>query len=154
MSGLRKRAGYILVETIVAMGLLSIGAVTIQSAIRQAIITRGQAQDYTTARFLLEKVVNKFELQPQVKESSGQGTFDSPNDRFSYQWEIKKVEVPKPEIPLDIEEVERERLEKLFTGYMGKVAVRIAWTRAGKDFEAIGETLLLPEKLWLPPEPK
>ena len=36
--------------------------------------------------------------------------------------------------------------------YIGKLQVRITWTRAGQDFEAVGETLLRPGQLWTPPE--
>ena len=49
--------GYIFVETLVAMAILSVSAIVIQESIRQAILARAQAMDYTTARFLLEKVM-------------------------------------------------------------------------------------------------
>ena len=148
----RHLRGYILVETIVAMGLLSISMMVIQGAIRQAIITRGQAEDYTTARFLMEQVVAKIELQPQMKTSSDRGPFEGEHGRFSYEWELTKVEVPIPAFPDDMPTVQRKRLELMFKKYMGKLRVVIRWARAGQEFEAAGETLLAPEKLWLPPQ--
>ena len=51
--------GYVMVETVVAMGLLSVSMVAIHGAVRQTVIARGQAQDYTIARFLLEEIVAK-----------------------------------------------------------------------------------------------
>ena len=143
--------GYILVETIVAMGLLSISMMVIQGAIRQAIITRGQAEDYTTARFLMEQVVAKIELQPQMQKGSARGPFEGEHGRFSYEWELTKVEVPRPAFPDDMPPAERKQLELMFKGYMGKLRVVIRWARAGQEFEAAGETLLAPEKLWIPP---
>lgn len=148
-----RRGGYILFETVVAMAVLSLSMVAIHSAIRQAVLTRGQAQDYTTARFLLEKVTAEKELQPELAEGKEEGDFEGELSRFSYKWEISKVEVPMPPIPPDIPEEQRKSLEKMFKGYMGKLSVRISWTRAGQPFEVLGETLFKPEKLWLPPKP-
>lgn len=75
MMSSRARYGYIMVETVVAMGLLSTGMVVIHGAIRQTIIARGQAQDFTVARFLLEEIAAEKELQPELVEGSGQGNF-------------------------------------------------------------------------------
>lgn len=36
--------------------------------------------------------------------------------------------------------------------YIGKLRVRITWTRAGMEMKAEGETLLRPGQLWTPPE--
>jgi len=147
----RHPRGYILVETIVAMGLLSVSMMVIQGAIRQAIITRGQAEDYTTARFLMDQVTAKIELQPEMVEGSDSGSFSGEHKRFRYKWELTKVQVPKPAFPDDFEPRERKRLQRLFKGYMGKLQVVIRWSRAGHKFEAVGETLLSPEQLWIPP---
>ncbi|MCK5861372.1 MAG: hypothetical protein KAH38_02735, partial [Candidatus Hydrogenedentes bacterium] len=79
--------------------------------------------------------------------------FDSPYDRFSYEWELKRVDVPMPTIPPFIPpEIVAGIIEK-FQDYMGKLTVRIEWRRAGMDFECIGETLVRPELLWQPPKP-
>ena len=67
------RFGYIFVETVVAMGLLSLSAFVIQNALRQAMITRAQAQDITSARFLLEKISGERILLFQQPEGNGSG---------------------------------------------------------------------------------
>lgn len=146
----RRRAGYIMVETIVAMGLLSVSIVVIQNAIRQGIITRGQAQDYTTARILLDRMVAEHELQPEVAEGSGEGQFEAPFHRFSYKWNLQRLKVPRPHFPTDMEESERDSLKRMFTGYMGKLYVEIRWSRAGFENYVVGETLLAPEHIWIP----
>lgn len=149
-----KRGGYILLETIVAMGVLSIGMVAIHGALRQAILTRGQAEDYTTARFLLEEVAAKKEVELELIEGSDRGRFPKPYSRFRYEWEIKKVEVPLPPVPPNLPpEVAahvKEELEK--NKFIGKLHVKIHWTRAGMPFDAVGETLLRPGQLWFPQE--
>ena len=91
---MRRRAGYILVETVVAMGVLSISMLIIHQDIRQAIMTRGQAQDFTTARFLLEKVFAEHMEQSLLREESDSGRFPPPHQRFAYEWTISKVEMP------------------------------------------------------------
>jgi len=146
----RERKGYIFVETVVALALLSMSALVIQGALRQAVITRGQAQDYTTARFLLEQIAGEHALRFEQPEGSGNGRFAPPYERFQYEWELRRVEVPMPMIPalLPIEVV--EMVEKNFQDYMGKLTVRIVWEHAGTEHECVGETLLRPELLWQP----
>ncbi len=148
---MRARDGYLLVECIVSMALLSISMVFIQAGVQQAIIARGQAQDYTTARFVLERVTAEIELQPQFVEGTGEGAYTE-DPRFTYSWEISRVTVPKPALPADLDEVQRQALEQYFTGYMPKLKVMVRWNRAGYAFEAIGETLFGTEKLWVPRE--
>lgn len=145
-----RRAGYIFVETLVAMGILSVSGIVIQDALRQAIYARAQAQDYTTARFLLEKVAGEEALKFQRPEGSGQGRFPPPYERFSYHWALRRVDVPRPQLPPYLEPHERELFEENFVDYMGLLTVRLNWTRGGAEFEALGETLLRPGLLWLP----
>ncbi len=149
---MNRRAGYIFAETVVAMALLSMSALVIQGALRQAIITRGQAQDHTTARFLLAQVASEQALRFEQPEGGGSGVFDAPYDRFAYEWELKRVEVPLPPIPPFLPPELVATVLESFHDYMGKLTVRISWQRAGMDFDCVGETLLRPELLWQPPE--
>ncbi len=149
-----KRAGYILFETMASLAVLSIGMVAINEAIRQAIITRGQAQDYTVARFLMEKLTADKEIEWELQESQGKGTFPSPYERFSHEWKIDKIEVPEPPLPPNLPpEIVKQLKENLAQNrYLGRLSVTISWTRAGGKFTAEGETLLRPGQLWLPSE--
>lgn len=144
--------GYIFFETMVALAVLSVSAVVIQGAMRQAIAARGLAQDYTDARFLLEKIAAEHALRFQQPEGSGSGRFDPPFDRFSYEWELARVDVPMPVIPADVPPEIVMEVERSFHDYMGKLTVRIFWSRAGVERDATGETLLRTELLWQPPE--
>ncbi len=134
------------------MAVLGISMLGIHQAIRQAVIAHGQAQDYTAARLLMERIVGERQLQPTLVEGSGEGAFEAPFDRFAYEWTVSKVSVPKPAFPPDLDPRERRQLERMFTDYLGKIEVRISWTRAGFEHAAVGETLLAPAQLWLPPE--
>lgn len=149
-----KSRGYILVEAIVSMGLLSLGMIAINGAVRQAIITRAQAQDYTIARILLEQVAAEQEIELEVVEGSGAGVFPEPNARFSYEWKITAVTLPTPELPQNLPpEISTEFNQSLQrANRIGKLAVKIKWSRMGLDFEAEGQTLLRPGQLWVPLE--
>lgn len=149
---MRRSKGYIFVETVIAMGVLSISTLVIQGGLRQAILTRGQAQDYTTARFLMEKVAGKQALLFQQPEGQGSGAFDPPFNRFAYEWKLERMEVPRPDLPATLDPMQRQMFEENFVDYMGKLTVRIIWHRAGLDFESVGETLLRPELIWVPEE--
>ncbi len=145
--------GYIMVETLVAMAVLSISAVAIQEAIHQAVIARGEAMDYTTARFLVEKVLADRMLVYEQPEGKGEGTFDAPFERFGYSWEVKRVEIPMPELPPTMTPDEMKLFQDRYVKYMGKLSVKVTWSRAGNPFTAVAETLLPKEMVWMPTGP-
>ena len=146
----RARLGYIFVETVVAMGLLSMSALVIQPALRQAMITRVQAQDLTTARFLLEKISGERILLFKQPEGEGSGQCSAPFENFRYEWSLEKVDIPKPPLPPMLSPEERDALEDAYIDFMGKLTVRITWRRGGADFEALGESLVGEGILWTP----
>ncbi|MFP4499615.1 MAG: hypothetical protein ACLFTT_01320 [Candidatus Hydrogenedentota bacterium] len=147
---MRKRGGYILFETIVALGVLSVSIFTIYQGTRQALFLRARAEDFTTAQFLLEQVLEKQLLQYQLTESRGRGRFPGADRRFSYTWEISKVEVPLPPLPQQLPEEARARFLEQYKRFMGKLSVVISWRRSGMDYEIKAEELMPPEQIWLP----
>lgn len=151
MSG-RCGRGYIFVETLVAMAVLSISTVVVQEAIRQAILARGEAMDYTTARFLIEKVISDRMLVFEQPEGKGQGIFDPPFERFSYSWEVLRVEIPMPELPSTMTPEEMRQFRTNYVKFIGKLGVKVTWSRAGTPFTAIAETLLRRDLVWMPPD--
>lgn len=150
---MHRRGGYLLVETIVAMAVLSITVLGVHRSVQQALRARALTMDYTTARFLIEDQLNEILLQPQVTEGQGQGRCPAPNERFRYSWKIAKVDVPQPPIPPDIGPVDIEFLKRQFQSYVGRVEIRITWDRFGSEYERVGETLIGPNRLWQPPPP-
>jgi Tfp pilus assembly protein PilV len=144
--------GYIMVETLVAMAILSISALVIQESIRQAIVARGQAMDYTTARFLLEKVMADRMLVYEQPEGKGEGVFDPPFERFSYSWEVQRVEIPMPDLPTMMTPDEILFFKTNYVKYMGKLSAKVNWSRAGMAFSAAAEALLRKDLVWMPPD--
>jgi len=142
-----RKEGWVLIETLVALVLLSVGVLAINRALREAMETRAIARDFTTARFLLEERISELEMQPVLREGTVlAGDFGNEHERFSYTCSVTKVEVPRPEIPPDVQAVLLEPIE-LPEPYLGKISVTIKWTRAGRAFDATAETLVSSRKL-------
>ena len=147
------RGGYILVEATVALVLLSLGAYAVHGTIRQALITRGQAQDYTQVRFLLERIASEVSLQPMVKEESQSGSFTGDFSRFAWSYTLSRVDVPLPQPPpfppagwAEPEDFEYQ------VEYLGLITATVTWQRAGQPYSESLETLFNPFKLWQPIE--
>jgi DNA-directed RNA polymerase beta subunit len=143
----RTSAGYILVEAVIAMTILSIGVMTIQRGIRQTLIVRGQARDYTQARFLLENIIAEVELQPEHAIENKSGQFGGDQSRFRWSWEITKIDLPAPPLPPNMDP---KQAKELNVKYLAKIKATVRWTRNNKEYEETMETLFAPEKLWLP----
>jgi len=150
-----RAAGYILIETAVAVLLLSVGAFAVHRTIQEAIRTRGQAQDYTRARFLLDQRMAELLVQPVLVVKRAQGQFSGQDDRFSWTSEVQRVNAPVPKAPLRPPregitpppqfEFPRNR------DYLARVQVTVNWERGGMEFSETYETLLPPQRLWQPP---
>jgi hypothetical protein len=148
-----RRGGYILLETTVALVLLSLGSYAIHGGIRQALIMRGQAQDYTQVRFLLERIAAEVELQPMVKPESQSGRFSGEFSRFSWSYTLRRVDVPLPKTPPIPPDgwVEPDDFEYQVE-YLGGITATVTWQRAGQPYSESLETLFNPFRLWQPPE--
>ena len=150
---MRRARGYILVEALTAMAVLSITALTVQRAVHTAVLARGLAQDYTTAQFLLERIAADQSLQPRIAVGEEHtGTFPPPHDRFSYRWSLEKVETTMPELPPGLAPAQRTALSSGLLTHMGKLHVEVSWNRGGEPFSADGETLLSPDRIWIDPQ--
>ncbi len=149
-----RRSGYILVETAVALVLLSVGSFAVHRTIQEAIRTRGQAQDFTRARFLMKETLSGILAQPKLLERSTSGTYPGSDSRFSWTAQIKRVDVPVPKAPLRPRRDGKTPPAMEFPDgidYLARVSVTVSWERSGVAFAETCETLLAPNRLWQPP---
>ncbi len=152
-----RAAGYILIETALALVILSVGAFAVHRTIQEAIRTRGQAQDFTRARFLLDQQMAEMLAQPVLVEKRAQGRFTGQDDRFSWTSDIRRVNPPVPKAPSrpprdpnrPVTPFEFPRNRE----YMARVQVTVSWERAGMNFSESYETLLPAQRLWQSPLP-
>jgi hypothetical protein len=145
---MRSRKGYILVEAIVAMALLSMGMISIHRALGQANLVRALAADRTNARFFLEEVMGTLEIQPYLEPGNGQGNIKG-HPRFHYTYAITIVSIPLPPIPPALPEENRQLMEaeEVPVQELAKVSVTIFWRRLGTPYQETVETLFPPERL-------
>lgn len=143
----RNDAGYIMLEAAVALVLMTMGVYAIHGTIQQAIEARGQAQDYTEVRFLLERILAEVEMQPELSEHDDQGTFEEPHQRFSWHYSVRRVNISLPPPP-----PESEHAFRYPQRYLAHVQATVTWTRAGKKYSESFDTLFTTQKLWQPPD--
>lgn len=158
MNVLRDKRGYLLVETVTAMALLSITIVSLHGAMQQAALTRAHAEDFTYARFLAEELMGQLDLRPELEEGSNSGEYAGRFSRFVWAYDISYVELEPPDMEPGAEwarsldpELAGEEFQ-LPVSYLGKVRVEIHWTRLGQEFSYVVETLVSPDRLPDPDE--
>lgn len=151
-----RRHGYIMVETVVAIVILGVSAITIHGVIREAIRTRAQVQDYTQVRLLLEEFITEKELQPTLFEDRGQGVFDDGSGRFRYRYSVEPVEVPIPEFPIPQDLPPDVRIPEFRYNDDAYMLVRVSitayWTRGETEFEETMDILLPQARFHMPPQ--
>jgi type II secretory pathway pseudopilin PulG len=147
----KSEGGYLLLETVVAMAVLSIAILGVNAALREALVTRAQARDYTHARFLLEEVMSRYELMDVVQETREAGDFGEEHPRFRYEVVIEAEEIPLPEEVGALPEAYRQQIEQMQQP-LGKVTATIYWTRSGQPFQRQATTFVRPSRFWTRPE--
>jgi len=149
----KRRGGYILVEALVAMTLLSLGMISISNALGSANYTRAVARDRTDARFLLEELVGSIEIQPLIEAETVEGQFEK-YPRFSYSYTVDILEIPAPPIPPEVQAQRNQSLQQqqpeeieLPVAAIGRIRATVFWTRLGDPYNETVETLVQPERL-------
>lgn len=123
----RHRAGFTVVEALVAGTVLAMSALVIGTATRQAMESLQAASDYQRAAELLDQTLTKIDLigpDRLAMEGPTEGGFAFPNDRFSWTAEFSQ----RPE------------------GHLYEVSVRIFWP-VGGGFRTIDAQTLLNDPL-------
>lgn len=142
---MRRPRGYILVESLVAMTILSLGMISVSNALGQANYTRALARDRSDARFLLETVIGSVTIQPVIDAGTWTGAFrDHP--RFSYEYTVRVASIPEPPRPPARPGEVTEDYE-LPVSVIGHIRVTVKWTRLGDAYSETFETLFSPERL-------
>lgn len=152
-----RAGGYLLLEAIVAMAMLSVGIIAINASLREAVTMRAHADDFTKAGFLLQALVGPEQINyyygERMEEGSAAESLGLPEDaygRFGYKTAIEPVEMPLPELPADMPADMVEQLEALSKEQLFRVTVTVLWTRRGQTYERTASTLVLREKPWAP----
>lgn len=149
-----KRRGYVLLETVGALVVLSVGIVGVHQAMREAVMTRAQARDYTQARFLLQALVAQVELQPLVYPGEYQGAYADSLSRFRWKYKVDLVQLP--EMQPSVQAVPRPSrgrpmiVRRQPVTHMGRITAEVSWTLRNQEYSQRTQTLMQPEKVFRP----
>ncbi len=152
MTGRRASTGYILLETLTALTVLSVSVLAMNAALRQSVQTRALARDYTEARFLMEHLLGAIEVLPRVEAGTTSGVFQTA-PRFQYEYIIDTVEVPAPAVSGASLQRASEQLGvnpdelELPVPFIPRVKAVVRWSRGGREHEAVITTLLDPNQM-------
>ena len=150
---IRAKGGYILLEATVALVVLGVGVFAIHGTLRESLLTRGQAQDVTQARFLLQQVISQVEMQPKIPAGKKSGRFEGDLARFEWEYNVRTVNVPPPKAPPEnydrTQSGARARLQYK-VDFILHIRATVSWTRGGRPYSESVETLFNPFKLWEP----
>lgn len=150
---MNRSGGYILLEALTALAVLSVSALAIHRATDTAILARAIARDYGEARLLLEGIEAECALQPRLSTGAwNEGAFLPPQDRFTWRWRVDPVELPPPDWPVTLDPAQRATLERGLQRHLGRLRIEIRWTRRGEPYQVDAETLLSAGRIWPPPE--
>lgn len=150
---MRRACGYVLLEAVGAMAVLSVGIVGVHEAMQQAVITRAQARDFTTARFMLEELVSELQVRPQLGEGTVSGDYGENFPRFRWEYKVKRIDVPEAQVQMPAEPQPTAvgdlppPVPKIPVRFMGHIQVTISWTLRGVNYSRSTETLCQPERL-------
>lgn len=144
------RSGWILVETLVALVVLTVAVLAVNRAFGEAVLTRAIARDYTQARFFMEEVLGDLEVRPvHIDGAAGNGNFGEENPRFSYTWSVKKLPMDMPQVGAALPPAAQRYLEEfeMPVQYLGEITVAVSWTRQERRYTEEVVTIIAPERL-------
>ena len=145
-----RRRGYILLESVVAMGVLSVGIVGINASLRQVLLTRALAEDFTRVRFYLDELVAAAELRYPVTSTEESGSYGE-ESRFRWSRKIELYPIPIPPLPVELALEEALDLQQT-VGQIAKVTVRVDWTRMGSPYSRRTVSFLPAEQVFVFPD--
>ena len=128
-----RRGGFTLMETLVAMMLLSISLVVVLQLFSGGIKSGRLADDYTRAVFFAREKMEEFLLKTGLEEGSYEGTFDD-----VYGWKV--------EVTLVEEEEELGEKAKPPPVDLYNVSVSVVWMSGEREKSYRIDTLQIAEK--------
>jgi len=141
--------GYVLVEVVVSMMVLTIGVLSVSRSFSVAMLARGLAQDYTDSRYLAGlRLWRAVALAAEGKLSLGhsQGRFGGEWPRFSWSQQVEQTSLPyyRPSIANENSENRPDQEERGQQAFFSRVVITVKWERRGEEFEKSVATLVRP----------
>jgi len=139
----RVRSGFTLLEVMVAISILAISLSVLLTFSGNTLVKSGNAERVTIAAMLArQKMVDmELEIEKEMKknvfpeEKSEEGSFEEPYEDYSWEVEIKKVELPPPMSAEkgSIQAVISKQLSKEIAKSIRELKVVIKWMDMGSE---------------------
>ncbi|MFH1854074.1 MAG: prepilin-type N-terminal cleavage/methylation domain-containing protein [Candidatus Omnitrophota bacterium] len=84
--------GFLLLEAMVSIAILSIGLVVILSSFTRSIRAKELSEDYFKAGLLLEEKIFELSTAPDIEEGVSEGVFSDFGNRFSWSLIVARLE--------------------------------------------------------------
>lgn len=100
------RKGFSLLEVLIAVAILAFSFLTLLNFQGQTMFRVGRAEKMTQAVFLAHQKMGEVLLQLEKEyvqqrvfpdDKSENGEFEEPYEKFQWEWNLRKVEIPAPE---------------------------------------------------------
>lgn len=133
--------GFTLLETLIAVGILSVALVTIMSMQSAAMRSSYQAENLSLATMLAKKQMAEYEVQVQKMlrasefpdDKVEEGTFEEPYGDFHWRAEIKSIELPAPPSDEGIQGMVAKQLTSEISKSVRQLTLSIFWTEGEEE---------------------
>jgi hypothetical protein len=134
----KKAQGILLVEALISIVILSVGITASIRSLAYASKIHGLTKNYLMGLRLLEEKMAELEALPKLEEGETSGTFEAPDNLFSWTSKVEELEQP-------IDESEEKPVETEPTVTYLKVSLQVKWKT--RDARAVFiDTILLKKK--------
>jgi general secretion pathway protein I len=107
LSKFRSASGFTLIEVMIAVAILALGIVSFYVAQGNSLRASGRAENIQTASLLARQIMTEQMLAIEQDMDKGsfpddkeeQGDFQPPFDKFRWEFYVRKVDIPLPNLP-------------------------------------------------------
>lgn len=151
--------GYVLVEVVVSMMVLTVGILSVSRSFSVATIARGLSQDYTDSRYLAAERMWKTIAMSEAGTltlGSAQGKFPVPWQKFSWELKVEETTIPY-EVSVKITRVDEPqrgsrgrnrnpapRVEEQPEKFFARAVITLKWKRRNVEYQRWVATLVPP----------
>lgn len=149
MNLMNKNVGFMLLEAMVALAILSIGIVTVMQSFSSALRVSKSGYNSTIATFLAQSKLSDLEREDSWTKENLSGDFGKAYPNFKWEAEVSPVELDKL-IPENLRtrniEEEEERVGEENKQEVNLLNLTVSWVERGAKEEAVFATFINAKK--------
>jgi hypothetical protein len=146
---MNKNVGFMLLEAMVALAILSIGIVTVMQSFSSALRVSKSGYNSTIATFLAQSKLSDLEREDSWTKENLSGDFGKAYPNFKWEAEVSPVELDKL-IPENLRtrniEEEEERVGEENKQEVNLLNLTVSWVERGAKEEAVFATFINAKK--------